>query len=117
MGAPPALLHGRREDVDQGYLPELGELLRVLVVGGVPLGLLLGGALLRLSMLLLRVTSPDTVEGLQTDDGFTVGEVTLGGTYDLVVLGGLLGLIGAAAYVLVSPWLIGLAGSARSPSA
>ena len=107
MGTPPALLHGRREDVEQGYLSELGELLRVLVVGGVPLGLLLGGALLRLSMLLLRVTSPDHVDGMRTDDGFTVGEVTLGGTYDLVVLGGLLGLIGAAAYVLVSPWLIG----------
>jgi hypothetical protein len=107
MGSVTTLVHGRRDDVEQGYGAEYLELIRVIIVGGVPLGMLLGGALLRLSMLALRLTSPDSVRGLRTDDGFTVGEVTLGGTYNLVMLGGMLGIIGAAAYVLVSPWLIG----------
>ena len=101
------LVHGRQQDTRQGFLAEYAELLRVLVVGGVPLGMVFGGTLLRLSMLLLRETSPDTLRGTLTDDRFVVGEVTLSGTYQLVALGGLLGLVGAAAYVLVSPWLIG----------
>jgi hypothetical protein len=103
----PTLVHGRRDAQEPTYVAELVELARVLVVGGALLGLLLGGALLRLSMLMLRLTSPDTVVGMTSDDGFTIGEVTFGGTYNLVVLGGIVGLVGAAAYVLVSPWLIG----------
>lgn len=58
-------------------------------------------------MLLLRVTSPEKVNGLQSDDDFTIGEVTLSGTYNLMMLGALVGLIGFAVYRLVSPWLIG----------
>src|SRR5688500_19906833 len=62
---------------------------------------------MRLAMLLLRLTSPDTVIGVESDDGFTIGEFTLSGTYNLFMLGAVLGVLGAAVYVLVSPWLIG----------
>ena len=81
--------------------------MRVLIVGGIPAGVLLVGVGSRLAMLLLRVTSPDRVRGVTSDDGFTIGRVTLAGTYNLLQLGAVVGIIGAAAYLLVSPWLIG----------
>jgi hypothetical protein len=58
-------------------------------------------------MLLLRVTSPDRVRGVISDDGFTIGQFTVGGTYSLLVLGAGVGIIGAGAYQMVAPWLIG----------
>jgi hypothetical protein len=81
--------------------------LRVLVVGGISAGVLLVGLGSRLAMLLLRVTSPARVRGVKSDDGFIIGQVTLAGTYNLLVLGAVVGIIGAAAYLMVAPWLIG----------
>ena len=81
--------------------------LRVLVVGGISAGAILIGFGSRLAMLLLRMTSPDGVRGVESDDGFVIGQVTLAGTYNLLLLGAIIGIIGAAAYLLVAPWLIG----------
>ena len=81
--------------------------MRVLIVAGIPAGVLLVGVGSRLAMLLLRVTSPDRVRGVTSDDGFTIGRVTLAGTYNLLQLGAVVGIIGAAAYLIVAPWLIG----------
>lgn len=83
------------------------ERMRVLIVAGIPTGALLAGVGSRLAMLLLRLTSPDRVNGVTSDDGFTIGRVTLGGTYSLVLIGAAVGIIGAGAYRLVAPWLIG----------
>jgi len=80
---------------------------RLLVVGGIPAGVVLIGLGSRLGMLLLRVTSPDRVRGRTSDDGFTIGEVTLGGTYNLLLLGAAVGIIGAATYRAVAPRLLG----------
>ncbi|HEY5875706.1 MAG TPA: hypothetical protein VIT64_10405 [Ilumatobacteraceae bacterium] len=81
--------------------------MRVLVVGGIPAGVILVGVGSRVAMFILRLTSPDRVRGVTSDDGFTIGQVTLAGTYNLLVLGAVVGIIGAAAYQLVAPWLIG----------
>ena len=83
------------------------ERLRVAVVAGVFLGVLVGGLASRLAMGLLRVTTGARVHGVTSDDGFIIGRVTLGGTYGLLMLGAVVGIIGAAAYRLVAPWLIG----------
>lgn len=56
---------------------------------------------------ILRVTSGDSVHGVTSDDGFVIGRVTLGGTYSLMMLGAVVGIIGVAAYRAVAPWLIG----------
>ncbi|MEY2522181.1 MAG: hypothetical protein QOJ66_746 [Ilumatobacteraceae bacterium] len=81
--------------------------MRVLVVGGVTAGVILIGVGSRLAMLLLRVTSSDSVRGVESDDGFIIGQVTLAGTYNLLLLGASFGIIGAAAYLMVARWLIG----------
>jgi hypothetical protein len=58
-------------------------------------------------MFVLRLTSPDGVRGVTSDDGFEIGRFTLGGTYSLVTLGAIVGIIGAVAYRAVAPWLLG----------
>lgn len=78
-----------------------------MIVAGITAGVLLVGVGSRMAMMLLRVTSPDHVHGITSDDGFTIGEVTLAGTYNLLALGGVVGIIGAVAYRLVKRWLIG----------
>ena len=47
------------------------------------------------------------MRGVKSDDGFVIGQVTLAGTYNLLLLGAIVGIIGAAAYLMVAPWLIG----------
>jgi hypothetical protein len=93
--------------VQLGQTQRFLEGLRVLVVGGISAGVILIGVGSRLAMLLLRVTSPDRVRGVKSDDGFIIGQVTLAGTYNLLLLGASFGIIGAAVYLLVAPWLIG----------
>ena len=83
------------------------EQVRVLVVAGISTGVVVVGIGSRLAMLLLRLTSPDNVHGVVSDDGFIIGRVTLGGTYNLLNIGAAVGLIGACTYRLVAPWLIG----------
>lgn len=87
--------------------PAVGEGLRTLVLAGIPVGVLVAGVGSRLCMLLLRATSGDEVRGIRSDDGFEIGRFTVGGTYNLLALGATIGIIGAAAYQWVRPWLLG----------
>ena len=89
------------------YGAEVAERLRVLSVAGIAVGVIVAGVGSRLAMFLLRLTSPPEVVGVTSDDGFTIGRVTLGGSYNLLLLGAAVGIIGAAAYRAVAPWLIG----------
>lgn len=78
-----------------------------IVTVGLIAGLFVGGVGSRLAMLVLRLTSPHSVVGVQSDDDFRIGQVTLGGTYSLLVVGVAFGILGAALYRLLAPWLIG----------
>lgn len=90
-----------------GFVDRMMEELRVLVVAGVPFGVLVVGVGSRVAMLVLRLTSPDTVIGVRSDDDFVIGRFTLGGSYNLLMLGAAVGIVGAGVYRLVAPWLIG----------
>lgn len=99
---------GRWDDTARPtYLQELLEVLRVVMVAGIGWGLLCVGLGSRLAMFLLRLTSPDSVRGVLSDDGFIIGRFTLSGTYNLAIVGAAAGVIGAASYIAVAPWLIG----------
>ncbi|MEP7215187.1 MAG: hypothetical protein ABI782_02985, partial [Anaerolineaceae bacterium] len=60
-------------------------------------GLLVGGVVGRLAMFILRLTSDDSVRGIESDDGFTIGRFDLVSTLNLLavtaVLGAIVGLI------------------------
>ncbi len=47
------------------------------------------------------------VVGLRSDDDFEIGRFTVSGTYNLLALGAAVGFVGAGAYRLVGPRLIG----------
>lgn len=80
---------------------------RVVIMAGIPVGVLIGGVGSRLAMLLLRVTSPETVRGVESDDGFIIGRFTVGGSYALLQIGAFVGVLGAGLYLLVRRWLLG----------
>ena len=84
----------------------LDELL-LLALAGISCGVVVAGIGSRLAMLALRLTSDPRVIGIQSDDDFTIGRFTFFGTYSLVVLCAVFGVIGAALYQWVRPWLIG----------
>lgn len=103
----PGTVHGRRADEQPTYPQEVAELLRIIVVAGVPVGIVVIGGGSRLAMFLLRLTSSDSARGLTSDDGFTIGRFTVADTYNLLTLGAALGMVGAAACIAVAPWLVG----------
>ena len=81
--------------------------LRIVLVAGIPTGVLVGGVGSRLAMFVLRLTSEDSVRGLISDDGFTIGRFSLGDTYNLLQLGAAVGVIGALVYLVIRGWLLG----------
>lgn len=48
----------------------------VVMMAGIPTGVIVAGLGSRLAMLLLRLTSPAAVRGVTSDDGFEIGRVT-----------------------------------------
>lgn len=70
-------------------------------IGGGVVGLLVGGVLGRLAMRLLAVTSPPEAQGRLTDDLARVGEVTAGGTINLLVVTTAIGAIAGLIYLWV----------------
>jgi hypothetical protein len=83
-------------------------LLRLAVGAAVGLvaGALIGGVCGRAAMLILRLTSPSSVRGIESDDGFEIGAFT-GDTLFLVALTTFAGAFLGAAYVAVRRWLPG----------
>lgn len=69
---------------------------------GAMAGFVVGGIGGRLAMLLLRLTSPEIVIGLTSDDGFVIGEVTVR-TLQLALGMTMLGAIYGVAYALLRP--------------
>jgi hypothetical protein len=90
-----------------GVRTTVAEQLRVLVVAGIPVGVVVVGMGSRSAMFALRLSSPDSVVGVQSDDDFTIGRFTLSGTYNLLALGAAVGILGVATYQCVAPRLIG----------
>jgi hypothetical protein len=84
-------------------------LARHIVVGGLAglvTGLLVGGVGGRLFMRIAGAAAADTAQGRTTEAGFTVGEVTVGGSVGLVIFIGIfVGIAGAVMYLIFRPWL------------
>ncbi|KAA1416821.1 hypothetical protein F0U44_16670 [Nocardioides humilatus] len=105
VGTAPLLVVPGRPVGTPSYRRELGQTAWVVVVSGLVAGVAIG-LLLRAAMLVLRLASPAST-GLTSDDGFEIGRFTLFGVYNLVMLGVALGVVGAAAYIAVLPFLVG----------
>jgi hypothetical protein len=78
--------------------------MRVAVVAGAIAGLISAGVGSRVVMRIIALADPDT-DGRFTDAEATVGEITLGGTFNLLMLGTIAGVMGGALYLGVRRWL------------
>ncbi|HEY7668090.1 MAG TPA: hypothetical protein VIE12_08200 [Actinomycetota bacterium] len=78
--------------------------LSAVVAVGLAAGAAIGGVGGRLAMLVLRLTSSDSLHGLESDDGFVMGQVS-GSTLFLIMLTGALGVVGALFYFAVRGWI------------
>ena len=73
---------------------------------GLVAGVTVGGLGSRLFMRMASFIADDIAQGRRTEAGFTVGEVTFGGTMELIIFIGLFsGLLAAVFYVALFPWL------------
>jgi hypothetical protein len=85
-------------------LREPGATLGAGVSAGFLAGVLIGGVGGRLAMLALRLTSEPSLHGVSTDDGFTIGRVSLETLFLLGVTAGL-GMAGGLFYLVVRRWI------------
>jgi hypothetical protein len=85
-------------------LREPGATLGAGVSAGFLAGVLIGGVGGRLAMLALRLTSDPSLHGVSTDDGFTIGRVSLQTLFLLGVTAGL-GMAGGLFYLVVRRWI------------
>ncbi len=99
----PAVSNG---SVDRGVAVKVWErtgALRAGIMAGAAFGAVFGGVGGRIVMRLIAVIDTST-DGAQTDFA-TVGEITVGGTFTLLVLSTIAGVIGGVIYVAVRRWL------------
>ncbi len=75
-------------------------------LSGVVVGIVVGGLGSRLVMRLSAIAAGSGLQGVTTANGNRVGEITVGGTIGLVILGGVFaGIFGGLLYASVRPWL------------
>ncbi len=80
--------------------------LAVATLAGAIVGLLARGVGGRLAMSLLASLNAEDA-GTVSDDGFTIGQFTLGGTLNLLLVGTVLGALGGGIYLAVRDLRIG----------
>jgi hypothetical protein len=84
-------------------------LVRHIAIGGFAgliTGVVVGGVGGRLFMRIAGAVARDSAQGATTEAGFTVGEVTFGGTVALILfIGVFVGIVGAVLYLVFRPWL------------
>lgn len=71
---------------------------------GTVAGLVIGGVGGRLAMFVLRLTSSPSLHGVETDDGFTIGEFSLA-TLFLLLVTAAIGVLAGLLYLVVRTWL------------
>ena len=93
------------EQTTEQRAAELVRHIGIVGIVGVTLGLIVGGIGGRVVMRIAGIVAPDHVQGVATEMG-TIGDITVGGTIELVIFVGLFfGAFGAVAYVISERWL------------
>jgi len=67
-------------------------------------GLLVGGIGGRIAMFILRLTSPDYIRGVESDDGFEMGRFDISSTLELFLTTTFLGILGGLIVVVGRPF-------------
>jgi hypothetical protein len=102
----PAAGFGPSGPARAGSLESAGRALAAATAAGAVLGVLIGGIGGRLAMSLLASLNPED-KGVISDDGFEMGQVTLGGTAQLLLATLQLGLVAALIYLALRGLALG----------
>jgi hypothetical protein len=87
-------------------IPELVREVAAGSLSGIVVGIIVGGLGSRLVMRLSAIAAGSGVQGITTSNGNRVGEITVGGTIALILLGGVFaGIFGGVLYASLRPWL------------
>jgi hypothetical protein len=91
---------------DEAAIASLVRHAAVAGVAGVISGVIVGGLGGRLVMRFSAIAGPDRLTGIPTSNGNVIGDITVGGTLELVIFVGIFsGAFGAIAYLITEPWL------------
>jgi len=94
------------QDAVQRALWTFARSLVVAIFAGALAGAVAGGAGGRIAMRISTVAAPDAEQGTLTDAEQVVGQITFGGTVELIIFGGVLtGLLGGLVYLATRRWL------------
>ena len=74
-------------------------------ITGALTGLFVGGVGGRIVMRISALVAGDSARGAITDNGSRVGELTIEGTIELLVVGLIFGVLGSVVWILSEPWL------------
>lgn len=76
------------------------------IIIGALVGAVVGGLGGRLAMRILFLTTGDSVKGVTSDDGFSIGQFTLADTAGLVIVTTVLGMVAALLYLAARPFVV-----------
>jgi len=82
----------------------LGRHVGLAVLAGIIAGGVVGGVGGRIAMRVTGFVSGQAVIGVTTTNGNRVGDITVGGTIGVLLVGALLGVLGGVLYASVEPW-------------
>ena len=85
-------------------LMSLGRHVGLAVLAGIVAGVVVGGVGGRIAMRVTGFVSGQAVLGVTTSNGNRVGDITVGGTIGVLLVGALLGVLGGVLYAPVEPW-------------
>jgi hypothetical protein len=83
----------------------LGRHVGLATLAGIVAGAIVGGVGGRIAMRVTGFVTGPSVAGVTTTNGNRVGEITLGGTIGVLLVGVALGVLGGLVYAVVEPWL------------
>jgi len=86
-------------------LKNLGRHVGLATLAGIIAGAIVGGVGGRIAMRVTGFVAGPSVAGVTTTNGNRVGEITLGGTIGVLLVGVALGVLGGLVYAVVEPWL------------
>lgn len=82
----------------------LGRHVGLAVLAGIIAGGVVGGLGGRIAMRVTGFVSGQAILGVSTSNGNRVGDITVGGTIGVLLVGALLGVLGGVLYAPVEPW-------------
>ncbi len=95
----------QRWEMSQRAIEAFARTVAIGALSGFVVGLIAGGVGSRLAMRVSGILTEPAFRSVLTENDNVVGEITVGGTAMLILLGGIFGAAGGLLYVAMRPWV------------